>query len=165
MHSDHCNPTRAFPRRVSRRAAGFTLIELMITVVIATILLSVAIPMYLHQLRESRRTDARSALMDLAAREERYFSTNSAYTPTATSLGYQGWGSSYTVGNGGYYYIQSPPSVSNTATPPSFSFTALPVSGHGQDQDTVCASFTVDSTGKQSSQDNSGNDTSSTCWR
>lgn len=164
MHSDHSSPTRAFPRRISRRVAGFTLIELMITVVIATILLSVAIPMYLHQLRESRRTDARSALMDLAAREERYFATNSAYTATATSLGYQGWGSGYTVGNGAYYYIQAP-TVSNTATPPSFSFTALPASGHGQDQDTVCASFTVDSTGKQSSKDGSGNDTSSTCWR
>ena len=164
MHSDHSSPTRAFPRRISRRVAGFTLIELMITVVIATILLSVAIPMYLHQLRESRRTDARSALMDLAAREERYFATNSAYTATATSLGYQGWGSSYKVGNGGYYYIQSPPSVSNTATPPSFSFTALPVTGAGQDQDTICSSFTVDSTGKQSSQDGSGNDSSSTCW-
>lgn len=165
MPSDYCNPTRAFPRQASRRAAGFTLIELMITVVIATILLSVAIPMYLQQLRESRRTDARSALMDLAAREERYFATNSAYTATATSLGYQGWGSGYKVGNGGYYYIQSPPSVNNGATPPSFSFTALPESGAGQDQDTTCASFTVDSTGKQSSQDGSGNDTSSTCWR
>ncbi|HXS20597.1 MAG TPA: type IV pilin protein [Steroidobacteraceae bacterium] len=165
MTSDYRNPTSAFSRQMSRRAAGFTLIELMITVVIATILLSVAIPMYLHQLRESRRTDARSALMDLAAREERYFATNSAYATTASSLGYQGWGSSYTVGNGGYYYIQSPPPVNNGTTPPSFSFTALPVSGHGQDQDTVCASFTVDSTGKQSSKDGSGNDTSSTCWR
>lgn len=152
--------TRACRANRSHRAhaAGFTLIELMIVVVIATILLSIAFPMYLHQIRESRRTDARSALLDLAAREERYFATNSAYTPIAGNLGYPGFGPSYPVGNGQYYYLGV--SVNNGATPPTYSLVATPISGKGQDQDADCATFTIDNTGKQSATGaNPG-----TCW-
>lgn len=142
--------TRAYRANRSHRAhaAGFTLIELMITVVIATILLTIGFPVYLHQIRESRRTDARSALLDLAAREERYFATNSAYTATAAKLGYPGFGSTYPVGNGQYYYLSV--TVNNGVTPPLFTLVANPESGKGQDQDGDCTSFTVDSTGKQS---------------
>lgn len=145
------------------RLAGFTLIELMIVVVIATILVSIAIPMYLHQIRESRRTDARSALLELAAREERYLDTNNAYSGTATQLGYSGFGSSYPVGNGQYYYI-STPTVVNTANPPTFTLVAQPISGKGQDLDTDCASFKVTSTGQQSSLNSGGTDSTAICW-
>lgn len=143
------------------RAAGFTLIELMITVVIATILLSIAIPLYLHQIRESRRTDARSTLMDLAGREERYYATNSNYTSSASDLGYGSASWPVTIGSG--YYEIDQPNVPTTGTP-SFSIKAVPVAGKGQDQDTTCASFTIDSTGKQSALDTSNNDQTSTCW-
>lgn len=145
------------------RSAGFSLIELMITVVIATILLSIAIPLYQHQMRESRRTDARSALLDLAAREERYFDSNNSYTNTASSLGYSGFGSSHPVGNGQYYYLVTP-TVSNTATPPTFTLEADPISGKGQDQDTECAQFFVDSKGDQTAKNSGGTDNSATCW-
>jgi len=42
-------------------AAGFSLIELMVTVAIATILISIAIPAYNTQIRKSRRTEAKTA--------------------------------------------------------------------------------------------------------
>lgn len=147
------------------REAGFTLIELMIVVVIATILMTIALPMYLGQIRESRRTEARNYLVELAAREERYFATQNAYTSVASNLGYTSWGS---VGSG-YYSISAPtipdPKVPTTGTPPpSYSITASPVSGKGQDKDTTCASFTIESNGTRSSQDASGNNTSGTCW-
>lgn len=142
------------------RAAGFTLIELMITVVVATILCSIAIPTYLHQLRESRRTDARSALLDLAAREERYFATNNKYSSTASDLGYQGFGSGHPVGNGQYYYIDAP-TVNNGANPPSFTLIAHPETTGPQQQDGDCTSFTVDSTGKQSATGAN----SAICWQ
>lgn len=148
------------------REAGFTLIELMIVVVIATILLTIAIPMYLGQIRESRRTDARNTLVDLAAREERYFATQNAYTPTAANLGYTGWGTGNPVGSG-YYYVVSPsvPDPSAPAgSPPSYSITAKPESGKGQDQDSTCASFTIESNGKRSALNSSLADSSATCW-
>lgn len=146
------------------RAAGFTLIELMIVVVIVAILLIVAIPTYLNQMRESRRTEARNYLVELASREERYYATQNAYTGTASNLGYAGFGSGNPVGSG-YYYISTPTIPDpNNASQPSFSLTALPVTGKGQDQDTYCASFTVESNGKRTALNSGGTDDSSYCW-
>lgn len=142
------------------RAAGFTLIELMITIVVVAILVAIAMPMYLHQIRESRRTDARSALLDLAAREERFFATNNQYSKTASELGYAGFGSSYPVGNGQYYYIDTP-TVSNGTNPPSFTLVAHPESSGPQAADADCASFTVDSTGAETATGTN----SSACWK
>lgn len=153
------NNVLATHRGPGARAGGFTLIELMIVLVIAAILVTVAVPIYLHQVQESRRTDARSALLDLAAREERFYATNNAYSNTASDLGYQGWGSGNPVGNGQYYYIDQP-TVNNAATPPSFSLTAHPVSSGPQANDGDCTSFTVNSSGQQSATGSSA----SSCW-
>lgn len=160
-HSDHSTVTRA-PGAV--RALGFTLIELMITVVIASILMSIAIPLYQHQIRESRRTDARSALLDLASREERYYAINSTYTNSATNLGYTGW--PQTVG-GGFYQINQPTNVNaGTATQaPTFTLTAVPITGKGQDQDSDCKTFTVTQTGQETSTNSATADSSAICWK
>lgn len=148
------------------REAGFTLIELMIVVVIATILATIALPMYLGQLRESRRTEARNYLVELAAREERYFATQNAYTNGASNMGYASWGSGNPVGSG-YYYINQPTVPDPNApagSPASYSLTAKPEAGKGQDADTKCQSFTIESNGTRSAKDSSNNDSSATCW-
>src|SRR5882757_8794028 len=109
---------------------GFTLVELMVVIVIASILMAIAIPSYKNSIRKSRRTDAKTALLDLAGREERFFSTNGAYTATAASLGYGAFPSS--VG-GNYYTINVAAPVAGTATTvASFSITATPVVGSDQ---------------------------------
>ena len=144
-----------------RRAAGFTLIELMVVVVIATVLLAVAIPSYQMQIRKSRRVDAKTAVLDAAGREERYFSTNgSTYTATATDLGYPNF--TTPVGSG-YYTIAVCSPACNAGGPaaPSYSITATPVAGTSQAQDAQCTSFTVDSTGAQSQ---TGTGAAGYCW-
>ena len=150
------------PEHAPLRSLGFTLIELMITLVIASILMTIAFPLYLHQLRESRRTDARSALLDLASREERYYAINSAYTSAASDLGYTTW--PQVVGSG-YYTISQPTIAAATSTTTAtFSLVAQPVAGKGQDQDSDCQSFTVTQTGQDTSTDSGGADSSATCW-
>ncbi len=54
---------------------GFTLIELMVTIMVAAILAAIAVPSYTSQIRKSRRTEARNAVLDAAAREERLFAS------------------------------------------------------------------------------------------
>ena len=141
---------------------GFSLIELMVVVAIAAILATIVVPTYLSQIRKSRRTEARTALLDLASREERYMSGNNAYTNTAGNLGYS---TLPTAIGSGYSTLTVAAPVAATATAPaSFSATATPVAGKGQDKDTQCASFSVDSTGKQSAANSGGTDSTSICW-
>jgi type IV pilus assembly protein PilE len=149
--------------RGSKLERGFTLIELMITVVIASILMSIAFPLYQHQIRESRRTDARSALLDLASREERYYATNNVYTNVASNLGYTGW--PQTVG-GGYYQISQPTIAAATSTSTAtFSLSATPIAGKGQDKDTDCQTFTVTQTGQETSTNSASGNSSAICWK
>jgi type IV pilus assembly protein PilE len=138
--------------------AGFTLVELMVSIVIATILLSVAVPSYQLQIRKSRRTEAKTAILDLASREERLFSTTNNYSQTPADLGYQAWPQQ--VG-GGYYTVSvTAPPVVGTA-PAKFLITATAI--NTQLKDTQCLSFTVDQTGQQSSFDSNGAPSNATC--
>jgi type IV pilus assembly protein PilE len=153
-----------------RRSQGFTLIELMIVVVIATILLSIAVPSYMQQIRQSRRTEAKTALLDLAGREERYFTTNPAgYTTTAANLGYAAFPAQ--VGSGYYTVTVSCIAANgaalgcdpnaNSPNGPSYYLIATPIAGTSQAADTQCTSFAVDSIGNQFS---TGTYTSQQCW-
>ncbi|MGC8519602.1 MAG: type IV pilin protein [Steroidobacteraceae bacterium] len=158
------HPRRSTPRTSPRTAVGFTLIELMITLLVIAILSAVAYPIYEHQVIESRRTEARSALLELAAREERYYATQNAYTTSASSLGYTGtW--PITIGSDNMYEMEAPQLSNN---PPGYTLTVVPVPGSVQQQnDTTCASFSVNSAGVESST-NSANAPNSpepgTCW-
>ena len=69
-------PTAHRPHRAS---AGFTLIELMMTVAIAAILAAVAIPMYRDYVVRSRIIDATSRLADFRVRMEQFFMDNRTY--------------------------------------------------------------------------------------
>ena len=66
---------------------GFTLIELMIAVAILGIIAAIAYPSYLDQVRKSKRSDARSALMQAANRQERFYTTQYEYATTLDALG------------------------------------------------------------------------------
>ena len=140
------------------RDSGFTLVELMVTLVIAAILVSIAVPTYTSQIRKSKRTDAKTALLDLAGREERYMATNSAYSIDGVALGY---GAAFPVTLPNNDYTISAPVVQNadnTATPPtpaSYALTATAV--NVQAKDTSCATFSLNNQGQQTA-------TSTTCW-
>jgi len=155
------------PRIGTKACRGFTLIELMVVVVVATILFSIAIPSYMSQIRQSRRTEAKTAVLELAAREERYLSTNGAvYSITTTDLGYAG-AFPVLVGPDNYYTVTvcSPAANCdpnpNPPAAPSYYITATPVAGTSQAADTQCTSFSVDSAGQQFS---TGTSTSQQCW-
>ncbi len=152
-------PTQLQPARLR----GFTLIELVIAILVVAILAAIAIPSYSYAIEKSRRTDARTAVLDLAAREQRYYSLQNSFTTSFVALGYasaaQGNPTSVTVGSG-YYSVTLGPAT--PTDPPTFTVTATAIGS--QLDDTACRTFTVDNTGLQKAYDASGNDNTATCW-
>lgn len=61
------------------KQAGFTLIEMMITVAIIGILAAIAYPSYQESVRKGRRADAQSALVGMSAAMERFFMQSNSY--------------------------------------------------------------------------------------
>ncbi|WP_434027686.1 type IV pilin protein [[Pseudomonas] boreopolis] len=62
-----------------QKAAGFTLIELMIVVAVVAILAAVAYPSYQEYVRKARRGQAKADLVEYAQRAERYHTVNNTY--------------------------------------------------------------------------------------
>jgi type IV pilus assembly protein PilE len=153
------------PLRALRRdfgASGFTLVELMVVIVIAAALLAIAIPTYQTSIRKSRRVDAKTALLDLASREERYFAINTAYTNSATNLGYGSWGP---VGSN--YYTLAAPTYTNSAgaAGAGVAFTVSVTTINSQAADTACQYFSVDNLGVQRAGNGAPGVTQSPCWQ
>lgn len=147
-------------RRQTPCAAGFTLIELMIVVVIVAILAAVALPIYQSQIMRSRRVDAKSAVLELAARQEKYFAMNNKFSMTASDLGYPTlpWD---IVSSGGtsYYRLTVTTSNSNQA------FTAVATPTGSQMQDSDCFAYAIDQTGNKSNQNRNRQPIiSNACW-
>jgi len=156
---------RKLPIFQTRPAAGFTLVELMVVVLIATILTVIAVPSYTNYVRKSRRVEAKSFLLDFASREERYMATNGQYSTTASDLGISAFPQKTATQ---YYQLETPTitaasasSTTTAATPATFQLTATAIGI--QAKDTQCSQFIVDNTGAQTSKDSSGNVTTG-CW-
>jgi type IV pilus assembly protein PilE len=70
-----------------KKIAGFTLLELLITMAIIGIMASIAYPMYTDKIQKSRRADAQGALTQLAAAMERKFTETNSYCNLAATGG------------------------------------------------------------------------------
>ena len=128
------------------RNSGFTLIELMIAVVVIGILAAIAIPNYSAYVIKGRRVDAKTALLELAAREERYFATNNKYTITVTDLGYVAATNTSTFNAGASSTVYYTVAISGTPAT-DFTGTATPIGN--QASDTTCGSFAITNLGVQ----------------
>jgi type IV pilus assembly protein PilE len=153
------------PKSSKHASSGFTLVELMVTVAIVAILATIAVTSYTSQVQKSRRTEAKSALLDLAGREERLFSTTNAYSNEEVFLGYATSGSAQMTnmafGNGYYTLTAVVPDPSQTVGIPSYILKATPVAGTSQASDSQCGSFSLNQLGVQTV---SGTLSASMCW-
>ena len=133
------------------RQLGMTLIELMIVVVVVAILASIAVPSYRNYVLRTHRTEAKSALLALAAQQEKFYVQNNRYADTAEidDAPPGGLGMPTTTENG-WYTIAI---VDGDAA----GFSATATATGGQSEDTHCASFSIDETGDRGA-------TNDDCW-
>lgn len=84
------NGTNSLVTPVARKAAGFTLIEVMITVAIIGILATIAIPAYTDYVTRGRLAEAHSTLADMRVRMEQFYQDNRTYAGAPACTGTTG---------------------------------------------------------------------------
>jgi len=151
----------------SRKTRGFTLIELMITVVIVAILLAVGLPAYQEQIRKTKRSVGKGELMKVAARQEQFFVNNKRYViADLTSLGYADGSDGYEVDAEGQPVTDGVSSAIylielQSANTTSFLLKATPI--RSQAKDVRCNKLTLSSTGVRGMKDAQTTDVED-CW-
>jgi type IV pilus assembly protein PilE len=135
---------------------GFTLVELMVVVVILGFLLGIAMPNYSNYMQKTRRTDARNALLEIAAAQERHFFEHNQYTGTIADVWSHQDGSDFVSGEG--YYTLTVALKSGTGT-----FKATATARGKQAGDVDCKTLSIDETRLKTATAGTGGD-ASVCW-
>lgn len=137
-----------------RKDRGFSLIELMVVVAIIAILAAIALPSYRRYVVRTNRTEATTALSDLAAREERYYYSKNFYTDDLTDLNGT---SAMNTKNYSFSLLAS----AATAAPATYDITATPTGKQASD-DPDCQTISLNQAGQWSSTGTSTDNPA--CW-
>jgi type IV pilus assembly protein PilE len=116
---------------------GFTLLEIIITVVVAGLLLTIALPSFQDAIRKSRRSEGISALSAVQQAQERWRSNNSQYTLNLGDLSLPASSPS------GYYTISLSAAPASAPLTSAYVATAQGATGTSQAQDTACRKLSV----------------------
>jgi type IV pilus assembly protein PilE len=145
------------------RERGVTLIELLTVMIILGIVAAIAIPSYRNYLLRAQRVDATTALLRIAAAQEKFYLQNNTYAtddqladPPPGGLGIGA------TSERGYYNIAITKEDNLTV---DYVATATPVDGGPQARDADCAVFTIDQAGARLAKSNADVENTATCWR
>lgn len=123
----------AFPSRAARSAAqqrGFTLIELMIAVVVAGVLATIAYPSFTQYLIKSRRSEAINGLTQIQQAQERWRTNNPSYNATLSAI--------FTPASSNPYNF-----ALSGVTANGYTATATPKNPGSQASDAQCATMSI----------------------
>lgn len=136
---------------------GFSLVELLVTLVIAGILATIAVPGYQNHMQKVRRADAYACLLDAAQRQENFFYQNNRYATSIAELGLQ----SANCGADAHYTLDAPAAGPTGSINTSYLLTASRASA-AQAKDTLCGDLTLNSAGAKGNKNAS--QPASECW-
>lgn len=140
-------------RFVGRRAAaGFTLVEVIIVVLIISVLAAIAYPAYQDSVVKARRNAAKACVMEATQFMERFFTTN-ALTYVGAPAVWTGCAAGTDVTN---HYTVTPVA----AGPRAFTVTATP-RGLQLAKDTECGTLSINNIGVKT---RSGSESVDYCW-
>jgi type IV pilus assembly protein PilE len=123
---------------VRKRTGGFTLLEVMVVCAIVGILAAIALPAYQNQVRKGNRSAAQQFMLDVATKQQQILMDSRNYVAVANG----NFGNKPSDSTPGIGIVQPPETagkytfavtVSNTATPPTFTITATAVGGQAVD--------------------------------
>ena len=134
------------------RDRGFTLIEMLITLVLVALLTATALPAYDSQVRRAFRTEARTALAQVAFRLERQATATGSYPSGELPEALAG------VPSGRYRIVRVRPTDELDAAT-HFTLRAVPQGGQARDP---CGSFTLNNAGERGLADNQAS--VADCW-
>lgn len=142
-----------------RKAAGFTLMELMIAIAVMAILSSLALASYRSYIVRANRSAAESFMQEVAAKEERYLLDNRQYLFVA-DLSVSNALVTTPSDVSGNYVVKIEDNDTASAVP-GYKITATP-SVKQAAEDTDCLNLTLDSQGVKAQ---SGPDAAHRCWK
>lgn len=125
-----------------KKMNGFTLIELIVSVLVVAILSNFAINTYTKKIIEVRRAEGKSKLLEIMQRQEKYYSENNTYVTALTNLGY---GENTVFSDAKYYLITA--TANDIGISDGVVLTAVPQGN--QIKDTQCGSFILNSNGQR----------------
>jgi len=140
---------------VKRKQGGFSLSELMITVLLIGIIAGIAYPSYINQIMKSRRGDASATLLTAGVKQETYYAYHGVYTTDMSELGFS---ADPATSEKGFYQVDSV--INGTAQ--SFILTATRLGI--QTDDAVCGDLTLTNTGVKSATNNTESNPAQNCW-
>ena len=113
-----------------RFTRGFTLIEIMITVVIIAAIAAIAIPNYTDYVTRSKFAEAHGHLSDQRVKLEQYYMDNRRYSSDVAGATC-GLGNTITITNAKYFTYTCATSNANTVGAQSYTLTATGVAAEG----------------------------------
>lgn len=139
------------------KISGFTLLELMVTVMIIGVLVGIAYPSYINSVTRTKRKTAEACLSSYATYMERFYTTNMRYDRDVSGAAIT-WPvlDCATTQNSGKEYVFSLGAASGT----TYSIQAAP-QGAQSTRDAQCGTLTLDQSGTRTVSGTAG---TSQCW-